>query len=49
VGFTNHIWAVGDTGPTKWSWKVWTMLHTRCASTLRCLSEKQNYYLQCVC
>jgi len=33
-GFTNHIWAVGVIGQKKWSWEVWTVWHTRCASAL---------------
>jgi len=33
-GFTNHIWALGVIGQKKWSWEVWTVLHTRCASAL---------------
>jgi len=31
VGFTSHIGAVGVIGQKKWSWEVWTVLHTRCA------------------
>jgi len=34
VVFTNHIWAFGVIGEKKWSWEVWTVLHTRCASAL---------------
>jgi len=30
----NHIWTLGVIGQKKWSWKVWTVLHTRCAGAL---------------
>jgi len=34
VGFTDDIWVLGVIGQKKWSWEVWTMLHTRCANVL---------------
>jgi len=42
-GVHNHIWAVVVIGQKKWSWEVWTMLHTRCASALSYWKTKLLY------